>query len=60
MSNVPMKRTKKYPAQSIVNLATETDKKMRELKGLGVDTGELRRLAVTEAIERAYSKMVAS
>jgi hypothetical protein len=55
-----MKREKLYTEQASVKLSREVMEKMRELKGMGVDVGELRRLAVTKAIEEAHQGLVAS
>lgn len=60
MTKIPMKREKLYPEQASVKLSKDAMEKMRELKTRGVDVGELRRLAVTRAIEEALNNLQAS
>lgn len=57
-ADIPMKRGQLYPEQASVSLSVESMKKMRELKSIGVDIGELRRIAVERAIEDAYQKKI--
>lgn len=55
-----MKRHKVYTEQVNTKIKPELKKMVTELKGLGVDMGELYRAAISKAIEEAYSDMVAS
>lgn len=57
---IPMKRQKIFTEQVNAKITPELKQKVRELKNMGVDVGELCRNAISQAIEDAHNSMRAS
>lgn len=53
MNTLPMKKTVRYPVPTNVKLSQETGDHLDVLSKSGIDVGELKRAAITEAVRKA-------
>lgn len=57
MDSLPMKKTAKYTYPTNIKLLPEVGEELELLDKSGVDVGELKRLAITEAVKKAVRKL---
>jgi len=57
MNDLPMKRTAKYTYPTNTKLEDAVGRDMETLDQNGIDVGELRRKAITDAVKKAILKL---
>lgn len=57
MNKIPMKESVKYPEPLSLKVTTEVKQKLKMLKEMGVNVGELSRIALAEAIDKAIKQL---